>query len=236
MVLAEGRLTPERLVELGREFLVLHQLQKRLEARYPNEVLQALRLYRPLEGSGLVTREHLDDWRVGLRATVSDFVGADRLLGVDAQYVDADRWNVEIRYTSRGSLVTANLDRDFLTSSEYRHLNRLGRLFDDPLAAGAVLRRGDEETPIHRLAQAFELLLEAARRGAYVQRYKGLGEMNPEQLWETTMNAETRNLVQVCIEDAVAADEIFSILMGDQVEPRREFIERYARTVTNLDT
>ena len=86
------------------------------------------------------------------------------------------------------------------------------------------------------LGEAFATLLAAARKGTNVQRYKGLGEMNPSQLWETTLNAETRNLMQVRIEDGVAADQIFSTLMGDQVEPRREFIEQHALTVTNLDT
>jgi DNA gyrase subunit B len=99
-----------------------------------------------------------------------------------------------------------------------------------------LVSRGDDSAPVRNQREALEWLLHDSKRGIHIQRYKGLGEMNPEQLSETTMNVETRNLLQVRIEDALVADEIFSTLMGDQVEPRREFIERHALTVTNLDT
>ena len=199
-------------------------------------MLEALKLAPELNHEGLVSEASLAAWTADYRAALVKVAGERAVLGIDYQFVSADSWNVEIRFTSSGTLVTDNLDRDFFVSSEYRHLSRLGHLFADPLAAGSRIVRGDGETPVSSLGEVFDTLLDQARRGTYVQRYKGLGEMNPEQLWETTMNAETRNLVQVRIEDAVAADQIFSVLMGDQVEPRREFIERYARTVTNLDT
>ena len=103
------------------------------------------------------------------------------------------------------------------------------------LGEGAYVKRGEQQQTIKEFREAIDWLLDEVRRGVGIQRYKGLGEMNPEQLWETTMDPATRRLLKTQIEDAISAEEIFSTLMGDQVEPRRNFIEANALGVRNLD-
>ena len=128
------------------------------------------------------------------------------------------------------------IDREFLTSPEYKEIKRL---FSDLMShryAALLDRKGREQkAQLRSFPEILNYVMEGGKKGQYIQRYKGLGEMNPAQLWETTMNPETRVLLQVRVEDAVEADEIFSTLMGDEVEPRRKFIEEHALTVKNLD-
>ena len=124
---------------------------------------------------------------------------------------------------------------EFFQSADYKSFVALGDQLRDLLEENAYVKRGDRQQEISSFKDALFWLIQEARRGQHIQRYKGLGEMNPAQLWETTLDVNARRLLQVKIEDAVAADEIFTTLMGDQVEPRREFIESNALDVVNLD-
>jgi len=134
-----------------------------------------------------------------------------------------------------GAHSVKTLHAGFFRSPEYQRLTAIGAELKDLVRTGGYVERGKERREVQTFAEAIEWLMTQAKQGQTIQRYKGLGEMNPDQLWETTVNPETRRLMQVRIEDAVAADEIFTTLMGDQVEPRREFIERNALAVANLD-
>jgi DNA gyrase subunit B len=134
-----------------------------------------------------------------------------------------------------GGTVEYLYSADFFGSPEYREIRNLGEQLDGLFGTGAYVQRGERSQEIGSFKEAMKWLLDEAKRGQHIQRYKGLGEMNPEQLWETTMDPETRRMLQVQIEDAIAADEIFTTLMGDNVEPRRDFIEQNALYVTNLD-
>jgi DNA gyrase subunit B len=124
---------------------------------------------------------------------------------------------------------------EFFESTEYESLTALGERLRNSIGAAPQVERGQRGHQPSGFADALIWLMKEARRGLNIQRYKGLGEMNPEQLWETTMDASQRRLSQVQIEDAVSADEVFTVLMGDEVAPRREFIQRNAFAVTNLD-
>jgi len=129
----------------------------------------------------------------------------------------------------------STIDTEFVHSGDYAQIRQTAEMLRGLLGEGAEVQRGEKKQPVQDFGEAMKWLLGEVEKSTTLQRYKGLGEMNPEQLWETTMDPGMRRLLRVQIEDSIAADEIFTKLMGDEVEPRRAFIELNALGVRNLD-
>jgi DNA gyrase subunit B len=230
----EGAVEGTALAAQGEHYLQLRRLVERLSRRFDPLILSILQKASAYAAADTRIEETLAAWVEELRSLGQREAGGEQLR-VSLEYRDIEHWRIRFDLTTHGVTRQSWLEKDFFRSLEYRQLRQLSESLDTPVA-GMSVRRGDDVSPVRNQREALEWLLQDSKRGIHIQRYKGLGEMNPEQLSETTMNVETRNLLQVRIEDALVADEIFSTLMGDQVEPRREFIERHALTVTNLDT
>jgi DNA gyrase subunit B len=146
-----------------------------------------------------------------------------------------ERYLLVIKRTQHGNLHLTALDEDFVHSGDYEQIKKTAEVLQGLLGDGAYVKRGELKHAIHDVKDALNWLLNEVKKGLGIQRYKGLGEMNPGQLWETTMDPKVRRLLRAQIEDAISADEIFTTLMGDLVEPRRAFIESNALGVRNLD-
>ena len=224
------------LEAVARDHLRLGAIEKRLSRRILPEVIGAMTHAPLLEANGSAEIVRVRAWVEALERRLDAMVqgqGQDRFRLVVEERPD-DGFAVRVVAVMHGVESERRLGSEFFRSIEYRNLVRLSGHVDAPLAK-AMVHKGERRRGIASYREGLEWLLADARRGTHMQRYKGLGEMNPDQLWETTMDPETRRLLQVRIEDAVAADELFTTLMGDQVEPRREFIEENALTVANLD-
>ncbi|HTY03798.1 MAG TPA: DNA topoisomerase (ATP-hydrolyzing) subunit B [Rhodocyclaceae bacterium] len=155
---------------------------------------------------------------------------------VSAEYHGkSESWRLRVERLRHGNLRTGHIDTEFLHSGDFGQIRSTAQLIVGLGESGLTVRRGDKSQAVASFAEAMNWLLAEVERGLSKQRYKGLGEMNPEQLWETTMDPAVRRLLKVQIEDAIAADEIFTTLMGDNVEPRRAFIESNALYARNID-
>lgn len=224
----------ETLAGLAREHLSIRRIIERLSRRHDEQLLDALLDVTPMEEKRWDDREKLAEWMADWQAAVARRAGDGAVYEFRFTNGEAPRTIVVTRMKD-GLASEDAYRREFFQSPEYRAIARHITRLDGLVGEGARVRRGEREQEVTRFAEVVDWLLEVARRGLSVQRYKGLGEMNPEQLWETTMNPDTRHLVQVRIEDATAANDVFTTLMGDQVEPRRAFIEENALAVANLD-
>lgn len=224
------------LETLTRQYMTVSRMIQRLGQRYNRTVLDQLIHMPRLERERLSDEPGLEVWSNTLVERLNARNGDRSRFRVRIESRDerSDRLLIIVCRT-HGVDHETRLGREFFDSPEYQQLTDMGVRLDGLLGDGAEIQRSGRSQPIGSFREVVEWLLNEAQRGLSIQRYKGLGEMNPDQLWETTMNPETRRLLKVRIEDAVAADEVFTTLMGDQVEPRRDFIERNALQVSNLD-
>ena len=221
------------LEALARRYQELLGRLTSLSQRYPLVVTCALFDLPRLALADLTDEARVREWADSFANRLREI---EPTYMVDVEY-DAQHhiFCPEIRITTYGGAVDTRLGYQFYVSPEYAELCDLANDLDGLLEDGAFVARGSRTEGVRTFAQAFEWMLSEARRGVDLSRYKGLGEMNPEQLWETTMDPEERRMLLVTVDDAVAADQMFTTLMGDQVEPRRAFIESNALSVVNLD-
>ena len=226
----------DALRTLAERFVIVTAVIQRLARRYDTTVLEQLLFQPEVVASRYPDRAWLTDWAAALQKLLAEAVKAESVVyRVELSENEEGIQGFGIRRARHGVDERAEWSLRFFESLEYRKIAELANSLQGLLGADAYVMRGDQRRDVLSFREAMEWLMGEARRGQTIQRYKGLGEMNPEQLWETTVNPASRRLLRVRIEDAVAADEIFTTLMGDQVEPRREFIERNALSAENLD-
>jgi DNA gyrase subunit B len=219
-------LAQESFEHIAREFLASEAIIERLARRMDANVLYAL-LKTPalqLENEALAgesaarLKQELRNARIEI-----------------GHHENEDFWHLEIYHQRHGIDHVTVLDNEFAQGGDYQQIARTASILEGLIRDGAEIRRGEAVSAAYDFKQALEWLLNEVKKNLGIQRYKGLGEMNPDQLWETTMDPSVRRLLKVQIEDAIAADEIFTTLMGEEVEPRRNFIETNALGVRNLD-
>ena len=230
--LSEGeRLDGAALKSLILDLQTVQATIQRLSRRYNAAVLDALLQIEP------VVEEDLEPTRADRICTAIKAVlnkKPSEVVRYEADF-DAELKEFNIRKLQYGLEEQYRLGESLFKSTEYRTMIATASRINEIEKNEITIEWGDTTHTTQRFAEATDWILSRARKGVSIQRYKGLGEMNPEQLWETTMDPEVRRLLKVNIEDAIAADETFTTLMGDQVEPRREFIEQNAFSVSNLD-
>ena len=224
------------LEDLVQQFRRTGKIIKRHSRRYPVEVLKRLMYIPALQSAQFTQADVMANWASQLEASLRQLDSKTLHFSVDTMHnQETGHFVPRVTITQHGISTPLLLSTEWFLSKDYKELTALGSQLVSLIDEGARITRGDKVQLVDDFEQAVNWLMDEAKRGQSIQRYKGLGEMNPEQLWETTMDPSVRRMLQVTIEDAVAADEIFTTLMGDNVEPRREFIETNALEAENID-
>ncbi|MFK5985721.1 MAG: DNA topoisomerase (ATP-hydrolyzing) subunit B [Pseudomonadota bacterium] len=230
------------LEKISKDYFITKSIINRLSKQYNKIFLNKL-LESPFEKEAQTINEWLDSFRTHLlnsnenyEIKLKDIIFNDQKLEEDSEK-NANQENQIIEFIEKryGVRYKYEIPLSFFKSNEYKKIQIYANTINGLLTPQGYIQRGDKKLTTTNIEEAIEWLLKESKKGQHIQRYKGLGEMNPEQLWETTLDSEVRRLLQVKIEDAIKADEIFTTLMGDHVEPRRNFIEQNALSVTNID-
>lgn len=230
-------ITGEGLEKLVNEYRDVQTTIRRLGRLYPSNILNSMIYHPTLKTDDLKDEAKVKEWMetLSVKLNKDQKSGAVRFIFNLRKDNELEHYLPHFTMFHHGVESEYLLSTDFFASSDYKKISLLGEKLETLIEEGAFVKRGEKIQEIESFKDALDWLMSEARRGQAIQRYKGLGEMNPGQLWETTMDPESRRMLQVTIEDAVAADQLFTTLMGDQVEPRREFIESNALSVSNLD-
>src|SRR5882724_6847957 len=223
------------LESLARKYEEVQAIVHRWARRYDDRFLEQLLYVPKLTTEGFDRIDALRDWCRNLEQRLNSLDDVSRRYRLVVDSLPAGGHRIDLQRFEHGLSSEKHILREFFDSAEYLRIAELAQTLNDLMGPGAYIIRGDQRQDVASFKLAMIWLFDQAKKGQSIQRYKGLGEMNADQLWDTTINPETRRLMQVRIEDAVAADDIFTTLMGDAVEPRREFIEKNALQVSNLD-
>jgi len=226
----EGKspLTGETLENITNEYLLAEAVIERMSSLIDSEVMHALLRHSDIDLSNAELAGES-------AARLAEQVNAANITIVPKYDAATEEYRLKISRMHHGNVRNSYIDQDFLQSGDYAQIRQTAQVLDGLIEPGAYVQRGEKKQAVSDFKQALDWLLEEVKKGIGTQRYKGLGEMNPAQLWETTMDPKVRLLLRAQIEDSIAADEIFTTLMGDIVEPRRAFIENNALGVRNLD-
>ena len=228
----------EQLETLVKEFRKVMGVIQRLSRLYPQDVLELIAHLPPLVVETLADRSQVEAWVAQMNEGYVKLNDQSKTHVFSASVGEDKERNIFIpvlETVAHGLAENTRFGQEFFESTDYKNILKLGEMLDGLLEDTAYVARGERKQPVANFKEALEWIMSESKRGYNIQRYKGLGEMNPEQLWETTMDPNSRRMLKVTIEDAIQADQIFTCLMGDQVEPRRDFIESNALNVSNLD-